>query len=49
MHAEELAENMLQLDPRERITARAAMRHIYFKNLPEEIHTLPDAGKWANV
>lgn len=43
LYAEELAENMLQFDPNERITAKAAMRHPYFKTLPDLIYDIPDA------
>lgn len=41
-YAEELAENMLQLKPRERISAEAAMKHIFFADLPKSVHTLAD-------
>ena len=43
LYAEELAERMLQFDPKKRITAAESMKHQYFSTLPAEIHTLPDA------
>lgn len=43
-YSEELAERMLQINPRNRISAEAAMKHIFFADLPKAIHSLPDAS-----
>ena len=45
--AEQLAEQLLQLEPRKRISAKASMRHQYFDDLPQKIHELSD-GKSMN-
>ncbi|XP_071822493.1 cyclin-dependent kinase 14-like isoform X2 [Apostichopus japonicus] len=38
------ASQLLQMNPRKRISAEAAMRHDYFSNLPEPIHHLSEAS-----
>lgn len=40
--AESLATEMVQCDPRNRISASDAMKHVYFSDLPKEIHSLLD-------
>ncbi|XP_032241451.2 cyclin-dependent kinase 14 isoform X2 [Nematostella vectensis] len=40
--AEQLVARMIQLDPKNRISAREAMRSTYFSNLPKEIYTIRD-------
>ena len=40
--AEELANKMLQFDPKKRISTTDAMRHHYFSDLPPRIYDLPD-------
>jgi len=39
-YAEGLAEIMLQINPRERISAEAGMKHIFFADLPKGVHSL---------
>jgi len=39
-NAEGLAEIMLQINPRERISAEAGMKHIFFADLPKGVHSL---------
>ena len=34
---------IFQVKPRERISAFAGMKHSYFSDLPQSIHTLPDS------
>ena len=41
-YAENLADQLLQLMPNLRISARVAMRHKYFEDLPQKIYELPD-------
>ncbi|KAL4217160.1 Cyclin-dependent kinase 14 [Mactra antiquata] len=48
-HAEELASEFLQMDPKLRITAKAAMKHEYFSDLPPKIHELPDVSSIYNI
>lgn len=48
-HAEDLVSEFLQMDPRKRISAKDAMRHEYFCDLPPKIHELPDASSVFNI
>lgn len=48
-HAEHLANQLLQMHPYRRISARAALNHDYFKDLPPKIHELPDASSIFNI
>jgi len=41
-YAEQLAHHLLQLEPVKRISAKLAMRHQYFDDLPSKIHQLPE-------
>ncbi|CAH1788192.1 unnamed protein product [Owenia fusiformis] len=41
-HAENLAEKFLQLCPRRRISAKVALRHQYFSDLPHSVYLLAD-------
>ncbi|XP_013408537.1 cyclin-dependent kinase 14-like [Lingula anatina] len=43
-HAEDLANHFLQLDSAKRISAKNAMYHDYFSDLPPRIHELPDVA-----
>ncbi|XP_042903081.1 cyclin-dependent kinase 14 isoform X3 [Parasteatoda tepidariorum] len=42
LHGEKLAYSFLQLQPRMRISASEALRHIYFKELPPKLFDLPE-------
>lgn len=42
--AEKFASQLLQMNPRKRISADLAMKHEYFSDLPDAIHHLPDAS-----
>ncbi|KAK3582637.1 hypothetical protein CHS0354_001682 [Potamilus streckersoni] len=48
-HAEDLANQLLQMPPNKRISARAAMKHDYFMDLPPKIHELPDVASIFNI
>ncbi|KAI8775852.1 cyclin-dependent kinase 14-like isoform X1 [Biomphalaria glabrata] len=48
-HAEELAAQCLQMQPHLRISAAAAKRHDYFKDLPSKIHELSDTTSIFNI
>lgn len=47
--AESLATEMVQCDPRNRISASDAMKHVYFSDLPKEIRSLPDESSIFTV
>ena len=38
-----------QVKPRERISAFAGMKHSYFSDLPQSIHTLPDSKSFLKL
>ncbi|WAR10007.1 CDK14-like protein [Mya arenaria] len=48
-HAEDLVNDFLQMDPKKRISAREAMTHDYFCDLPPKIHELPAASSIFNI
>uniref|UniRef100_T1J5K7 cyclin-dependent kinase n=1 Tax=Strigamia maritima TaxID=126957 RepID=T1J5K7_STRMM len=49
VQAEHLASQFLQLQPRQRISAKAAKYHPYFSDLPPKIYDLPDYCSVLNV
>lgn len=48
-HAEDLVNEFLQMDPKQRISSKAAMWHDYFSDLPQKIHDLPDVSSVFNI
>ena len=40
---------IFQVKPRERISAFAGMKHSYFSDLPQSIHTLPDSKSFLKL
>ena len=47
-YAEALAEQLLRLEPAQRVSARVALRHKYFEDLPPAVYTLPD-GQYQSI
>ncbi|XP_046556004.1 cyclin-dependent kinase 14-like [Haliotis rubra] len=48
-HAEDLAAKLLQMEPCRRLSAKLAMKHDYFRDLPPKIHDLPDSASVFNI
>ncbi|XP_071941734.1 cyclin-dependent kinase 14-like isoform X2 [Antedon mediterranea] len=47
--AAELAEQLLQMDPKRRIDTKVSMLHQYFSSLPPSVHSLPHTSSIYNI